>query len=189
MSDFLFYLKLGFNHVIDYKGLDHFYFLIVLVLPYSFKEWKRIFIWVTVFTIGHSFSLLLSYYGVLKLNGRWVEMLIFLTIIYRSLVVLFNFSRKKKGVIFSIDVLLLTFIFGVVHGLGFGRYFRQIVWDEGALIALLSFAVGVELAQLFVVVVVLIVGFFVVCKISLKKTGMAVSSIVIYFVAVYYFIY
>ena len=58
MDTFWFYLNLGFNHVTDWNGLDHFYFLIALSLPFQFKDWKKLLFWVSLFTLGHSVSLI-----------------------------------------------------------------------------------------------------------------------------------
>ena len=52
-----FYLKLGFWHVIDKQGLDHLYFIVTLAIPFTFKQSKKLLLWVTVFTIGHTISL------------------------------------------------------------------------------------------------------------------------------------
>ena len=46
---FLFFLELGYNHVLDYNGLDHFYFLAVMTLPYKLDKWIQLIKWVTIF--------------------------------------------------------------------------------------------------------------------------------------------
>ena len=79
METFWFYFKLGFDHVLDPGGLDHFYFLIALTLPFMFREWKKLLIWVSIFTLGHTLSLFAS-------NFKWI----FLTEILKT------FFRKKN---------------------------------------------------------------------------------------------
>ena len=81
MSDFLLYLKLGLTHVLDWQAYDHILFLIVLVTAYNFSNWKRIFILVSLFTIGHTVSLLLVNYSVVAISSKWVEFLIPVTIL------------------------------------------------------------------------------------------------------------
>ena len=55
MIEFLwFYTKLGFWHVVDWEGLDHFYFIITMAIPFTFVQWRKLLWWVTIFTIGHT---------------------------------------------------------------------------------------------------------------------------------------
>lgn len=161
MEQLWFYLVLGFDHVMDVNGLDHFYFLIALVLPFSYTDWKKLLWWVTLFTLGHSFSLFASYMGWISVSGEWVEFLIPVTIILTSIAILIKKQTKSsnKKNRFSEP---LTLIFGLIHGLGFGRYFSQIVLEEEAYQALFSFAIGVELAQLLIVAAVVLINLFVV---------------------------
>ena len=61
METFWFYFDLGFDHVLDVGGLDHFYFLVALSLPFAFKNWRKLLLWVSLYfgafiiTINHSF--------------------------------------------------------------------------------------------------------------------------------------
>ena len=56
MDSFYFNLLLGFQHVLDLDGLDHLFFIVVLVINHTFKMWKKTFVWVTFFTLGHTIS-------------------------------------------------------------------------------------------------------------------------------------
>ena len=76
MDQFWFYFNLGFSHVLDINGLDHFYFLIALSLPLTFKEIRKLIWWVTLFTIGHTFSLFQFYKNIDKQSESWIEFLI-----------------------------------------------------------------------------------------------------------------
>ena len=76
INTFLFFLKLGYNHVLDFNGLDHFYFLAVMTLPYKIDKWFQVIKWVTIFTIGHSLSLFLNYFFDLEVNSYFIEILI-----------------------------------------------------------------------------------------------------------------
>ena len=71
-----FYIQLGFEHVTDINGLDHFYFIIALCLPFGWKEWKKLLWWVTLFTLGHSLSLIGNYYAGLRFSSYWIELLL-----------------------------------------------------------------------------------------------------------------
>ena len=76
MSEFWLYFKLGLHHVLDINGYDHVLFLIALMVPYAFKDWKRVLLLVTLFTVGHTLSLILSVFGVVYINPTLVEFLI-----------------------------------------------------------------------------------------------------------------
>ena len=54
MSEFWLYFKVGINHVLDINAYDHVLFLIALMIPYAFKDWKRVLLLVSLFTIGHT---------------------------------------------------------------------------------------------------------------------------------------
>ncbi len=170
MEQLWFYLGIGFQHVMDVNGLDHFYFLIALVLPFSYVDWKKLVWWVTLFTLGHTFSLWAAYLGWINVSPEWVEFLIPITIIFTAIAILTkNQTRKSKKSNRFFEP--ITLIFGLIHGLGFGRYFSQIVMKEEAYQALLSFALGVEFAQLLIVTVVVLINgiiFFFFKKFQLK---------------------
>ena len=52
MSEFLIYFQIGLQHVLDIHAYDHVLFLMALVIPFTFKDWKRILLSVTLFTLG-----------------------------------------------------------------------------------------------------------------------------------------
>src|SRR5882757_5873050 len=91
MQDFTFYFKVGWQHIISWDALDHILFVLALSAIYLISNWKQVLVLVTAFTIGHSLTLALSVYDVIRMNGRWVEFLIPCTIIVTAL---FNFFQK-----------------------------------------------------------------------------------------------
>ena len=93
MEDFWFYTNYGVNHVLDINGYDHVLFLIVLAIPYLFKDWKRVLLLVSVFTIGHTFSLLLAAYNVVSIEADLVEFLIPVTIL---IVAIYNVVTRSR---------------------------------------------------------------------------------------------
>ncbi|MDG1330198.1 MAG: HupE/UreJ family protein [Flavobacteriaceae bacterium] len=179
MSDFLLYLKLGLTHVLDWQAYDHILFLIVLVTAYNFSNWKRIFILVSLFTIGHTVSLLLVNYSVVTISSKWVEFLIPVTILvaasYNLLTSGKNNRSEKVGLFY-----VITIFFGLVHGFGFATYYKMINGGNGIL-PLLEFAIGIELAQIIVVTIVLIFNFIFqsILRFNKKDWVLVVSSIVI----------
>ena len=60
MSDFSFYFRIGWQHIIGSDALDHQLFILALAAIYVIKDWKQVLILVTAFTIGHSVTLLLG---------------------------------------------------------------------------------------------------------------------------------
>ena len=160
METFWFYFKLGFDHVLDPRGLDHFYFLIALTLPFMFREWQKLLIWVSIFTLGHTLSLFASNFKWILVDGKWVEFLIPITIGITCLSVLF---KQRNTVSKTSWINSITLFFGIIHGFGFGRYFRMIsIDDENAAISLLEFALGVEFAQVVIVLSMLLTNFLVI---------------------------
>lgn len=157
MDDFIFYLKIGLNHVLDFGAYDHILFLIVLAVVYQLNQWKKVLWLITLFTIGHSITLGLSAFGVVKVREDLVEFLIPTTIFITGL--LNVLTAKKASVGKDNQNLFFAFFFGLIHGLGFSNYFKMIIGKaEEKLIPLLEFAIGVEIAQVIIVVGILAIG-------------------------------
>ncbi|MBT8394831.1 MAG: HupE/UreJ family protein [Flavobacteriaceae bacterium] len=181
MENFWFNVDYGMNHVLDINAYDHVLFLVVLTIPYIFKDWKRVLLLVSVFTIGHTLSLALAAYGAISVSADLVEFLIALTIL---IVALFNvFTAGKGAKNEKIGVLFIsTLFFGLVHGLGFAREFKMFVGgSDSKLVPLLEFALGIEIAQIIIVFVVLFLGFLfqTVFRFSKRDWIMVVSSVVV----------
>lgn len=181
LENFWFNVEYGINHVLDINGYDHVLFLIVLSVPYLFKDWKRVLLLVSLFTLGHTLSLILAAYGVVSVNGKLVEFLIPVTIM---IVALFNVFTAGKGAQKErVGVLFFsTLFFGLVHGLGFAREFQILIGrDDNRLATLLEFALGIEIAQIIIVFVVLFLGYIMqtVFRFSKRDWIMVVSAIVV----------
>ncbi len=181
MSEFWLYVKLGFSHVLDWNAYDHILFLIVLTVGYTFDNWKRILLLVSLFTLGHTISLFLATYNVVSVNSRLVEFLIPVTILVTAI---FNVLTSKSGSKNSkVGVLYgATIFFGLIHGLGFSSYFKAISSNVSAkILPLLEFALGIELSQIIVVIIVVLIGFIAQTFFRFSKRDwiLIVSSIVI----------
>lgn len=182
MEEFTLYFKMGLNHVLDFSAYDHILFLIVLAVVFSFNQWKKVLWLVTLFTIGHSVTLALSAFGVLKVNSNLIEFLIPLTIFITGVI---NVMTAKKSSVGKENTnLIFALFFGLVHGLGFSNYFKMMVGkEEDKIFPLLEFALGIEAAQIIIVVGILIIGtllqnFF---KVTRRDWILVCSSIVIGF--------
>jgi len=154
------YTKLGFWQVIDWEGLDHFYFIITLAMPFTFLRIRKLIWWVTLFTLGHTLSLIGNFYFELYVSPYWIELLIPITIALNAITLFFP---KKFSRIINKAYLppLVTVIFGVIHGLGFGRYFNMLIPEDDVSLSLFSFAIGVEFAQIAIVIGILLISFIV----------------------------
>ena len=154
------YIKLGFWHVVDWEGLDHFYFIITLAMPFTFLRIRKLIWWVTLFTLGHTLSLIGNFYFELYVSSYWIELLIPITIALNAITLFFP---KKFSRIINKAYLppLVTVIFGVIHGLGFGRYFNMLIPEDNVSLSLFSFAIGVEFAQIAIVIGILLISFIV----------------------------
>lgn len=184
MSQFWLYFELGLTHVLDFNAYDHVLFIIVMVAAYTLQEWKKILWLVSLFTIGHTVSLALSTFEVIIVSSDLVEFLIPLTILVTAL---YNLSTagKNKSKNHKIQVLYFaTLFFGIIHGLGFSTYFKMISGNlESKALPLLEFALGIETAQLIVVLAVLLLSFIFqfFFRYSRRDWILIISSIVIGF--------
>jgi hypothetical protein len=162
MSAFWIYFEIGVRHVLDLFAYDHVLFLIALTVPYSFKDWKRLLLLVSLFTVGHTMALLLSVFGVIIIKGNLVEFVIPITILIVAFFNLFTARKSSKNESISV-VILITLFFGIIHGLGFASYFKSLLGgsSQSKLLPLSEFALGIEAAQIIVVFVVLILSYIV----------------------------
>ena len=182
MNDFILYFKMGLNHVLDFNAYDHILFLIVLAVVFSFNQFKKIVWLVTLFTIGHSATLALAAFGVLSVNMKLVEFLIPVTIFITGTVNIFT-AKQAAGGKQKIN-LVLALLFGLVHGLGFSNYFKMMIGKgEDKILPLLEFSLGIEAAQIIIVVGILLIGAFLqnILKVNKRDWILVCSSIVIGF--------
>ena len=175
MQDISFYFSLGLKHVMDWNAYDHVLFLIALVAVYTFSSWKKVFYLVSSFTIGHTASLIVSYYEIVSFNSHVIECLIPISI---GVMCIGNFfiSKKPKGGFY----LLVTLFFGVIHGFGFASYYKMIAPDN-QILSLIGFALGVEVSQLIIVIITLFIAFVLQQFFSVKKRDwiLVISALVL----------
>lgn len=140
--------RLGFEHILDPAGLDHVLFLLVLVALMDFRDWKSVLWAVTAFTIGHSLTLAWAPASFVEQWQGWIEWGIPLTIFLSGWL---NILRGEKGKNGSVRWLMAG-LFGLIHGLGFGNYFRMLsAGSDSKWADLLPFSLGIESGQLLVV--------------------------------------
>jgi len=184
------YIQLGFEHILDPKGYDHILFVVALCAIYMLRDWKKVLILVTAFTVGHSLTLALSSLKILNISSSLVETLIPVTIVLTCIFNIFkawnlqdtssNIPEKdildspitqveelKEGVMGNY---LLALGFGLIHGLGFSNFFKAMMdKDESIVLPLLNFNIGVELGQIIIVIATLILGYIMVQLFKVKR--------------------
>ena len=181
MDDLGFYFDFGWHHIMTWNALDHLLFVLVLSAIYLIENWKQVLILITAFTIGHSVTLALSVYDVIRANDKWVEFLIPCTIVVTAL---FNLMQKNfKPRSLQLNYLLALF-FGLIHGLGFANVIRYMMAkDQSIGWSLLGFNIGLEAGQIVVVLCILLSGYLVVNIFKLKRKwwvwGLSVMALVI----------
>ncbi|MEM7379746.1 MAG: HupE/UreJ family protein [Bacteroidota bacterium] len=185
MQDFWFYLKLGFNHVLDPGAYDHVLFLVALAAPFGFRSWKKAIILATIFTIAHCLSLALAAYELLEVSITLVEFLIPVTILITAV---FSFlSTFGKSEYKGIGILMAsTIFFGLIHGFGFSNYFRLLMAEETEkAVPLLGFAAGIEVAQVLIILFVLCLAYIIqdILRVD-KKHFVRVLSVLIFLITI-----
>jgi len=162
MSQFELYFQLGKDHILDYKnGYDHILFVVALCALYLMRDWKKVLILVTAFTIGHSITLALSTLSVISINQELIEFLIPVTIFITAVSNIFRGTEPSDRTTY-INYGYALF-FGLIHGLGFSNYLKAMLGkDRGIVSQLFAFNIGLELGQIIIVSIFLILSFILV---------------------------
>ena len=93
-SEFALYFRLGLHHILDPGAVDHLLYLTIMTIPFVWRDWRRVVVLVTGFTLGHSLTLALAALDVVRADSRVVEVLIPVTILITALVVLYRNRRR-----------------------------------------------------------------------------------------------
>lgn len=183
MSEFEAYMRLGFFHITDPGGYDHLLFLIALCAVYHLRDWKKVLILVTAFTVGHSVTLALSTLRIVAVRADVIEFLIPVTILVTALS---NFFYQTSNSILNKTPspylrYVFALLFGFTHGLGFSGYLKSLLGISANIVPqLLAFNLGLELGQILIVLLVLLLGWIVIEGFQVKKRewNLAISGIV-----------
>jgi hydrogenase/urease accessory protein HupE len=161
------FFKLGMLHILT--GYDHLLFLLALLLrKQNFKQYAAI---ITSFTIAHSITISLAVLGIITLPSRFVEAVIAFSIVYVALENIFRKEiRHRWG---------LTFLFGLIHGLGFANILKEMIIPKSNLaVALVNFNIGIEVVQLALVLLVLPILNYM-FKLKSSETIIKIGSIIV----------
>lgn len=180
MADFWFYFKMGLDQVINGSNYALILFIILLTLAHQFNAWKRLLLLVTLFTLGHLLAVLMVSYDVVRVNLSMVGFLVAFVIIFTALYTIFSAgkgkTRKKVGVL-----LLLSFFLGLLRGFEFAPYFNEVIGQKSKTLPLLEVALGIEAAQIILVIIFLILGVVVqtLFRINKRDRVLVISSVIL----------
>lgn len=146
------YIYVGAKHMVT--GYDHLLFLAGVI--FFLNGFKDILRFITVFTIGHSITLIGATYLGIKANEHLIDAVIALSVFYKGFENLGGFEKYFK--IKSPNLLLMVFIFGLIHGFGLSTRLQS--FDVGTsqfLSKIISFNIGVELGQVLALIPIVLV--------------------------------
>ena len=173
-SEFLVYLRLGFEHISDLAGYDHILFIAALCAVYQWEQWRQLLWLVTAFTVGHSVTLALATLNVITINDALVEFLIPLTIFITSVLNIVEAKRDVHRVAATRRSWRIKYAlalgFGLIHGMGFSNFLRAVLGAEESIVwPLFAFNVGLEAGQLFILFFVLLLAQVMVRLVRMKR--------------------
>jgi len=178
------YIILGMEHIVP-KGLDHILFIFGV---FFFAVKLKPLLWqVTMFTLAHSLTLILASLKMVFIPASIIEPLIALSIGYVAFENIFQrqgeFHSRSNAIRYAV-----IFFFGLIHGLGFAFVLEDIGLPTGQLIlSLLSFNIGVEIAQIGLVVLAYILMFYPSKQLWYRKAIQIPCSLVIGLIGIYWF--
>lgn len=143
------YMYLGAKHMVT--GYDHLLFLAgVIFFLYRLKD---VALYVTLFAVGHSATLLLGVLGGLHVDPYIVDAIIGLSVVYKAFENLGGFRRLG----FEPNTKAAVFVFGLAHGFGLATKLQDLaISPDGLAVNMISFNIGVELGQLFALSLILV---------------------------------
>ena len=141
---------LGAKHMVT--GYDHLLFLFGVI--FFLYRLKHIAIYVSLFALGHSTTMLLGVYFNIGINSYLIDAIIGLSVVYKALD---NLGAYQRWFGFQPDTKAATLIFGLFHGFGLSsKILDYEISPDGLLANLLAFNVGVEIGQLLALTAILI---------------------------------
>lgn len=146
------YIYVGAKHMLT--GYDHLLFLTGVI--FYLKGFRDILRFITVFTIGHSITLIGATYLGIRADEHLIDAVIAFSVIYKGFENLGGFSKLLK--VQSPNLLLMVFIFGLIHGFGLSTSLQSFSLSaEQFLLKIVSFNVGVELGQVLALIPILFI--------------------------------
>ena len=168
MERFFFWLKIGFHHIVGIDAQDHILFLVALCAAYIWKDWKKILLLATAFTVGHSITLILVTLRIFSIDTDLVEN--WLIPISIALTALLNL-RPRANAKMWLSYLFAAF-FGLIHGAAVSGQLSALLtsnrkeWfgtaeqsSESITLPLFAFNIGIEMGQIVILLCLLFLTF------------------------------
>lgn len=172
MNDFWIWFSTGFQHILDWNGYDHILYVVALCVLFSAKEWKRLLVLITAFTIGHSLTLAMSALDIIVVKQSIIEAMIPLTIMSTCIInILYRKKSEssKNNINYNLNY-TIALIFGFIHGMGFSYLLKSMLGkEENTVFPLLSFNLGLEFGQVIIVISMLLISVFLTRFTRIKK--------------------
>jgi len=145
------YIWIGATHMLS--GYDHLAFVFGII--FFLTRFKEIVKYITVFTVGHSITLIIATFNAIQVNYFLVDAVIALSVCY---IAFYNLEGFKKWLnIKAPNMMVMIFSFGLIHGLGLSTRLQQLPLSEDSLLMnIISFNVGIELGQVSALAVMLV---------------------------------
>lgn len=183
MSTFQMYFQLGVGHILNFRALDHILFILALSALYTLRDWRKVLILVTAFTLGHSLTLILATLSIFRVNSAWIEFLIPVTILVTAVSNVFgrqpDFSSGNGKVHLNY---FYAFIFGLIHGLGLARDLVAMLGKRASIVEpLLAYNLGIEVGQVVIVLLFLLIAglIVVVAGVNKREWTLGVSATIV----------
>ncbi len=142
------FFYLGAKHMVT--GYDHVFFLIGVV--FFLRKLNDVVLYVSLFTLGHSMTLLAGVLADWSVNVYAVDAIIGLSVVYKAFENIGGFERLGAP---RLDMRAAVFLFGLAHGLGLATKLQDLALsDDGLVLNMLSFNVGVEAGQVLVLALI-----------------------------------
>jgi hypothetical protein len=169
MSEFLLFLRMGVDHVTEMNNTHHIFFLLSLFAIYPINQWVKIIILLTAFSLGHILSLLPVFLGTASISADFTVWMIPGLILLSAIMNFLQKSDKFKPGIFKMKY-SSAIIFGFLNGT---RFYQGLFKIPGSTVnhagPLFSYNLGVELAQIFIVVIIVVVSLLFTDILKMKK--------------------
>jgi hypothetical protein len=178
------YMRLGIEHIM--LGIDHLLFVFGLLL--LSKTMKRLLQTITAFTIGHSISLALATLGFVNVPEKPLAVIIAMSILFLGIELLKDL--KGENTLTIRKPWLVSFGFGIIHGLGFAGGLVKLGLPESVIpLALLFFNIGVEIGQVaFILIVLAMIASYKKMEFVLPNWGKVIPAYAIGSFAAFWFI-
>ncbi len=163
---FSIYLKMGIDHVFGLEDYTHILFLMAIAVPFLIREWRKLLILLTAFTIGHCLTLVLAILEIISFDPYWIDLFIPATIFLGSIQTLIRTSDHSQN---RLSLYPLVVCFGLIHGLAASNTLQAEMGLNAVIVyPLFAFNLGVELAQVCFLLLFVSLGYLLVDKGKLK---------------------